>query len=54
MEKKLKKIPKFKSEEDERKFWAEVDSSEYIDWSKDNFKGKDRGGTEETCIILCF
>lgn len=34
MRKKLKKIPKFKSEEDERKFWAKSDSSEYIDWSK--------------------
>ena len=34
MKKKLKKIPKFKSDEDERKFWAESDSSEFIDWSK--------------------
>jgi len=32
MKKKLKKIPKFKNEDDERKFWAEVDSTEYIDW----------------------
>jgi len=34
MKKKLKKIPKFKSENDERKFWSEVDSTEYIDWSE--------------------
>ena len=34
MKKKLKKIPKFKNEEDERKFWSEADSSEYVDWSK--------------------
>jgi predicted DNA binding CopG/RHH family protein len=27
-----KQIPKFRSEEDERNFWAEHDSSEYIDW----------------------
>ena len=34
MKKKLKKIPKFKNEDDERKFWAEADSTAYIDWSK--------------------
>ncbi len=34
MKKNLKKIPKFKTEEEEHKFWAEVDSTEYIDWSK--------------------
>ena len=27
-------IPKFKSEDAERKFWAEQDSTEYLDWSK--------------------
>ena len=32
--KKLKKIPKFKSEEEERKFWATADSTDYIDWKK--------------------
>ncbi|OVE79408.1 hypothetical protein BVY01_02605 [bacterium I07] len=31
-----KKIPKFKDEEEEREFWANNDSSEYIDWSKTN------------------
>jgi predicted DNA binding CopG/RHH family protein len=29
-----KKVPKFKSEERERKFWAAEDSTEYIDWRK--------------------
>jgi predicted DNA binding CopG/RHH family protein len=31
---KLKKIPLFKSEEEEREFWDEHDSSDYIDWNK--------------------
>jgi len=30
--KNLKKIPKFKSEDEERDFWAKADSSEYFDW----------------------
>lgn len=32
--KKFKAIPKFKSEDEEREFWATHDSTEYIDWSK--------------------
>ena len=32
--KKLKKIPKFKSEKEERIFWSKHDSSDYVDWSK--------------------
>ena len=32
--KEFKKIPKFKSEDEERKFWSTHDSTEYIDWSK--------------------
>ena len=32
--KKLKKIPKFKSEKKEREFWQRVDSTEYVDYSK--------------------
>ena len=28
-----KKIPKFKSESEERLFWQKHDSSEYVDWS---------------------
>jgi predicted DNA binding CopG/RHH family protein len=34
MKKNLKKIPKFKTEDEEHKFWAEADSTDYIDWSK--------------------
>lgn len=30
----IKKIPKFKNEDDERTFWATHDSREYIDWKK--------------------
>ena len=29
-----KKLPKFRSESEERAFWAEHDSTEYVDWSK--------------------
>ncbi|MCG8696624.1 MAG: BrnA antitoxin family protein [Bacteroidales bacterium] len=28
-----KKLPKFKNEAEERKFWQKHDSSEYVDWS---------------------
>jgi predicted DNA binding CopG/RHH family protein len=28
-----KKLPEFKSEEDERKFWATADSTQYVDWT---------------------
>ena len=34
MKKKLKPIPKFRSEADERKFWESHDTTEYLDWSK--------------------
>ncbi len=34
MKKKLKSIPKFKNEDEERDFWATADSSDYFDWSK--------------------
>lgn len=34
MSKKLKPVPKFKSEAKEREFWETHDSSEYFDWSK--------------------
>ena len=33
-EKQLKKIPKFKNEDEERAFWAKHDSSDFIDWNK--------------------
>lgn len=32
--KKLKTIPKFKTEDEERKFWLKADSTDYIDWTK--------------------
>lgn len=32
--KKLKKIPYFKTEAEERRFWQTHDSTEYVDWSK--------------------
>jgi len=28
-----KRIPRFKSEDEEREFWAEHDSTDYVDWS---------------------
>src|SRR5438309_9518547 len=34
MKKKLKSIPKFKTEAEERRFWEARDSSHYVDWSK--------------------
>ncbi|OPY11937.1 MAG: hypothetical protein A4E69_02545 [Syntrophus sp. PtaB.Bin138] len=30
----MKKIPKFKTEAEERDFWANADSTDYVDWSK--------------------
>ncbi|MEK7724496.1 MAG: BrnA antitoxin family protein [Acidobacteriota bacterium] len=32
--KKLKEIPKFENEEQEREFWARENSTEFIDWEK--------------------
>lgn len=29
-----KRIPEFKSEEEERQFWATADSTEYVDWHR--------------------
>jgi len=29
-----KQVPRFESEEKERDFWAEHDSTDYVDWSK--------------------
>ena len=31
---KHKQPPKFKTEDEERKFWEENDSTDYLDWSK--------------------
>jgi predicted DNA binding CopG/RHH family protein len=30
----MKKIPKFSSEAEERRFWRSADSTEYVDWKK--------------------
>jgi len=29
-----RKIPKFRTEEEERKFWNSADSTDYVDWEK--------------------
>lgn len=34
MPKKLKPIPRFRSEAEERRFWETHDTTEYLDWSK--------------------
>ena len=34
MKRKLKPIPEFKNEDEEREFWSKHDSTEYLDWSK--------------------
>jgi len=31
---KRKRVPEFQSEDEERKFWSEHDSTEFIDWRK--------------------
>ena len=34
MRRKLKRIPEFASEAEERRFWESHDSADYVDWSK--------------------
>lgn len=34
MKKQLNRIPKFKSEKQEREFWQKADSTQYVDYSK--------------------
>ena len=34
MKKRLKTIPEFTSEEEEREFWEQHDTSDYLDWSQ--------------------
>ena len=34
MKKRLKSIPEFASEDEEREFWEKNDSSDYIDWNQ--------------------
>ena len=31
---KVKKVPKFQSEQEEREFWETHDSTDYVDWSQ--------------------
>lgn len=31
---KIKQLPRFKNEDEEREFWATHDSTDYLDWSK--------------------
>jgi len=31
---KLKRVPEFKTESEERKFWETHDSTDYVDWNK--------------------
>jgi predicted DNA binding CopG/RHH family protein len=33
-DKKRKKIPEFKNEDEERRFWAAADSTQYVEWSQ--------------------
>ena len=34
MKKRIKEVPRFKSEKEEREFWEKQDSTEYVDWKK--------------------
>lgn len=34
MKKKLKEKPNFKNEDEEREFWSENDSTEFVDWDQ--------------------
>ena len=34
VKKRAKSVPKFKSEDQERDFWSDSDSTEYVDWSE--------------------
>jgi predicted DNA binding CopG/RHH family protein len=34
MKKRLKPIPKFANEDEERQFWEQHDTSDYLDWSQ--------------------
>jgi len=34
MRKKLKSMPRFRTEAEERRFWETHDSTDYVDWSK--------------------
>ncbi len=34
MKNKLKRIPKFRNEDEDREFWSKHDSTDYLDWKK--------------------
>ncbi len=34
MKKRLKAVPEFANEDDERRFWEQYDSSDYLDWTQ--------------------
>lgn len=34
MKNKLKRIPKFRNNDEEREFWSKHDSTDYLDWKK--------------------
>ncbi|VAX09568.1 FIG01007157: hypothetical protein [hydrothermal vent metagenome] len=34
MQKQLKAVPQFANEEEERRFWEQTDSSDYLDWNR--------------------
>lgn len=34
MQKKFKKVPRFKNEQEEREFWEKNDSTEFVDWNQ--------------------
>ena len=34
MKKRLKAVPEFANEDEERRFWEQYDSSDYLDWSQ--------------------
>jgi predicted DNA binding CopG/RHH family protein len=34
MKNKLKRIPKFRNEDEEREFWSKHNSTDYLDWKK--------------------
>ena len=50
--KKLKKIPEFKNEKEEREFWQKVDSTEYVDYSDLEKTSRDEGRRVFEQIII--
>lgn len=50
----LKKIPKFKDEDEERGFWAASDSTEYVDWRKSQKVAFSKLKPSTRTISLCL